>query len=202
MTIDGGPVIGARPARLAAALAAIDAVNAGDPNLVGGRPRALVQGELASAELEGLVDDPTEALQLAARAHHLKRWELPRDTYPTGRAGYLRWRRDNKANQAEEAATLLAERGYGADVIERVGELLSRRRLTSDPDTQALEDVACLAFLQTELDDLLDRLGHERLVDIAGKTLAKMSGPAIDRASALAYSPRARAVIDEATLTH
>ena len=92
---------------LVGAFAAIDAVNATDPRRVDGEPLALVQGELASVWLTKLEPDATEELQLVVRAHHLRRWELQRADYPEGRSGYLQWRRDNKAHQADALASIL-----------------------------------------------------------------------------------------------
>ena len=76
-------------------------------------PLALIHGQLAAEWIERLVDDPDETLLLAARAHHLRRWELPRGTaIPIGRAGYLRWRRDQKARHADRVAAILEPYGY------------------------------------------------------------------------------------------
>ncbi len=184
--------------RLATAIAAIDLANGDDPNEFEGTPRALAQGRLASEELSALDDDPSELLQLASRAHHLKRWALARVDYPEGRAGYLRWRRDNKAVQADAAGAILSDAGYEPKAVDRMAELLNRRRLASDPETQLLEDVACLVFLQTEFDPMIARLGHDRMVHIVKKTLTKMSPAAIERAGTLSLSPAAGAVLADA----
>ena len=92
--------------RLPTALAAIDAANAADPNCmtVDGveRPKELAHAEMVTEWVRRLRPDPSEALLLAARAHHLRRWAVPRSTYPDGRAGYLRWRRDMHQRHAEE----------------------------------------------------------------------------------------------------
>ena len=81
--------------QLTSTIAAIDTANRLDPNLYDGDPLAYVQGRAASRWLDELTDSPSDALLLAVRAHHLRRWELTRDSYPEGRAGYLKWRRDN-----------------------------------------------------------------------------------------------------------
>jgi len=94
-----------------AAAEAIDAANAEDPTslLVDGVevPTQLLLGRLAS-EWVGRLDPGASASQrIAARGHHLRRWESPRSDYPAGRAGYLRWRRDQKARHAADLAGLL-----------------------------------------------------------------------------------------------
>lgn len=166
---------------LNAALAAIDAENAKDPNLIEwlGEPRPLaqLQGQLASAWLEQVSPDANDAVVIAARAHHVRRWSIPRSTYPDGRNGYLRWRRDLKAVHARTIAELLGPMGVSSEVIERAGELVQKKGLGTDPEAQVIEDVICLVFLQTQYDPLLARLGEDKTADAVRKTMAKM-GPA------------------------
>ncbi|MBK5222763.1 MAG: DUF4202 domain-containing protein [Acidimicrobiia bacterium] len=163
----------------ASAVASIDAANAEDPNLVRVRgheqPLALAHGRLAAEWIERLVDDPSEALLLAARAHHLRRWEVPRSSYPDGRAGYLRWRRDQKDRHASEVVAILAAAGYGEAAINRVQVLVRRARLDSANGTQTVEDAACLVFLETQLSDLAARLDRDHLIEVLRRTAAKMS---------------------------
>jgi hypothetical protein len=169
--------------RFAAAVAAIDAANAGDPQVVTVRgeelPLALAHGRLAAGWIPELVDEPDEALLLAAQAHHLRRWEMPRDSYPEGRPGYLRWRRDQKQRHAADVATILGAAGYEEATIHRVQTLLRRVRLDEDSGTQALEDVACLAFLETQLVDLAGRLADDHMVTVVQKVAVKMSPEAL-----------------------
>ena len=167
-------------ARHDAAAAAIDAANAADPNRVavrGGTPEplAFVHGRLAADWVRALVPDPPEELLLAARAHHLRRWELPRSSYPEGKAGYLRWKRDQRARHAADVAELLVDAGYAATAIERVQALIRRDDLRTDAGAQAVEDAACLVFLETQLADVGARLDHELLLDVLRKTARKMS---------------------------
>jgi hypothetical protein len=119
--------------------------------------------------------DADEAQLLAARAHHLRRWAMPRSDFPDGRAGYLRWRTEAKKRHASEVAEILTAAGYLPATIERVQEIITKRGLGSDPDVQVHEDALCLVFLQTQLDDLLDQLGEERTIEVLAKTAKKMS---------------------------
>src|SRR2546430_1910279 len=102
--------------RLADTIAAIDAANADDPNrlLVRGaeRPKALGEAELATDWVERLVTAPSDELRIAIRAHHLRRWNVPRSTYPDGRAGYLRWRRDLHEIHAADVAAIMSAHGW------------------------------------------------------------------------------------------
>jgi hypothetical protein len=80
------------------AIRRFDEANAQDPNteLIGGQPmpKELVYGQRLSARLAAFAPDAPETVKLAARAQHIRRWEVPRDSYPEGRAGYLKWRTD------------------------------------------------------------------------------------------------------------
>lgn len=183
---------------VADALNAIDAANAEDPNGFDGAPLALVQGRLATKWLTRLDPDATPELQVTVRAHHLRRWEVDRSEFDAGRAGYLRWRRENKRHQADSLAAILAELEWPETAIERTRGLLARTALRSDPETQTLEDAACLVFLETQFDELTTRIEHDRLVTIVQKTLAKMSPAAISVAAEVALSDNAGRVLAEA----
>jgi hypothetical protein len=157
------------------ARSAIDAANAGDPNQHEGVPLALVQGRLAEGWVVRLDPHAPAALRLAARAHHLRRWVVPRVSYPDGRAGYLRWRRDQKQRHADELSELLGDAGVDPAVVERASAIVAKVGLGSDPEVQVFEDAVCLTFLETQLTDTADRLDSERMTNVIAKTLAKMS---------------------------
>jgi hypothetical protein len=184
------------------AIAAIDAVNAGDPNqlTVKGVTRAkeLAHAELVSEWVRRLRPDADELLLLAARGHHLRRWQSPRSSYPEGRAGYLRWRRDLSERQAEELGQLLGKEGYEAGDVERVRAIVRKRGLGTDADVQALEDALCLTFLETQLGDLVAKTDEPKMVDILRKTMAKMSPAAIALASSLELDSEGHRLLTEA----
>jgi hypothetical protein len=189
--------------RYAAAVAAIDDANDDDPTVVTVRgetlPLALAHGRLAAAWVDRLVDEPDQALLLAARAHHLRRWELPRADYPDGRAGYLRWRRDQKARHARDVASLLEAAGYDEPTIERVQALVRRDGLAAgDPGAQAVEDAACLVFLETQLTSVADKLEHDHLVDVLRKSARKMSDRGLELVGEIPLTDGERALLDEA----
>ena len=188
--------------RFARAIAAIDAANAGDPNtiVVDGveRPKEQAHAELMTEWVERLDPDADEAQLLAARAHHLRRWSVPRSSYPEGRAGYLRWRTALKRQHAEEVAAILTDAGYEGAVVDRVGDIVAKRRLGTDPAVQTHEDALCLVFLRTQFDDLADQLGDDHTVEVLRKTLDKMSE--LGRRTALdqPLSPHGRALLERA----
>jgi len=181
------------PERLALAIAEIDRANAEDPNQIEVRgqrlPKELAHADLASEWIARLVEQPSEALQLAARAHHLRRWALPRGDYPEGRSGYLVWRQALKQRHADETARILESCGYEPDTIRRVGEIILRKNLTGNAEAQALEDALCLVFFETQLAELAGRLAPEKMRDVGIKTLRKMSAPARELAMELPIAP-------------
>src|SRR5262249_23187330 len=137
--------------RFAAAIAAIDAANADDPNtiVVNGleRPKEQAHAEMMTAWVTRLDPDADDAQLPAARAHHLRRWTSPRADFPEGRAGYLRWRTQLKARHAEDVGAILTSCGYPPETVERVGSIIRKEHLRTDPATQTHEDALCLTFL-------------------------------------------------------
>src|SRR5581483_9532691 len=124
------------PDRFARAVAAIDAVNRDDPNVVEVRgrrgPKELLHAELVTEWVRRLAPDAGEPLLLAARGHHLRRWAIPRRSYPDGRAGYLRWRRTQHRAHARELGDILEAAGYDGATVERVQALVTKRNLDRD----------------------------------------------------------------------
>jgi len=179
---------------------AIDEANADDPDrvTVDGERRPLQQtlGRLASEWVDRLDPDASSAQRLAARAHHLRRWEMPRSDYPEGRSGYLRWRTAAKKRHAEDVATLLADHGWDADTVDQVGRLIRKEGLGRDPQVQVHEDAVCLAFLTVQLDDAAELMGDDKTVDVLRRTAGKMSPAAVAHAAELPYSDAGRALLD------
>jgi hypothetical protein len=161
------------------AIAKIDAANADDPNrvLIDGteRPAEVVYGERMSAALARLDPAASEALKLAVRAQHIRRWTVPRASYPMDRPGYLRWRKDLQRKHAEWTGAILAECGYGEDEIKRVASLIRKENLKYDAEAQALEDVASIVFLEHYALDFAAKHEPEKVVSILAKTFNKMS---------------------------
>ena len=176
--------------RLSAVLAAIDEANAGDPNRFDGRPLAQSEGNIASAWIDRLSPDATDELRIAARAHHLRRWVVPRADYPEGRSGYLRWRRDQKRRHAAELAELMAAAGYDPAARDRTANIVMKRRLMSDIEVRAYEDAVALTFLETQFESTADRLDDDHMVRVLAKTMAKMTPAGLAAAAALPSSRR------------
>ncbi|MBL9200816.1 MAG: DUF4202 domain-containing protein [Opitutaceae bacterium] len=180
----------------------IDAAHAADPNRAAdGRPAELVYGERVEAWVVRLVPDATPHLRLAARAQHLERWLTPRATFPEGKAGYLAWRRSLYTKQAERARALAIEAGVPAAEAAEIATWVSKTDLRKNAGTQALEDAACLVFLENEIEAFAAQHAdypHEKFVDILRKTWRKMSPAAQAAALALDLPPAIAALVREA----
>jgi tRNAThr (cytosine32-N3)-methyltransferase len=180
------------------AAAAIDAAHRADPRHLNGAPYETSYADRLVTWVRALVSDPSPALVLAARAQHLERWAIPREDYPEGRGGYLRWRSDVQRRQGQRAREILTEAGCDAAVVDRVAALVAKAAPRGDAEAQALEDAACLVFLEWELADFMRDYPREKTIDILRKTWRKMS-PAGQRAAAALRLPEdAAEVVREA----
>jgi Domain of unknown function (DUF4202) len=184
------------------ARSAIDAANAADPNEHDGEPLALLQGRLAEGWVVRLDPDASAALRLAARAHHLRRWVVPRASYPDGRAGYLRWRRDQKQRHAAELRELLEGADVDPAVVERAAVIVAKVGLGRDPEVQVFEDAVCLTFLETQLSETADRLDVDHMTSVIAKTLTKMSEPGKAAALTIELDQRGRDLLARAVAQH
>ncbi len=189
-------------ARFQDAIARIDAANADDPETLridgADLPKELTHARMLTGWVRRLRPDADDALLLAARAHHVRRWTIPRGEYPAGRRGYLRWRTALHQFHADEVERLLADAGYEEPVIGRVQQLVRKVNLRRDPDVQTLEDGLCLVFLDTQLGDLRRKHPESKLIDVLQKTWKKMSPRARELALELELDADDRALIERA----
>ncbi|KAJ0388088.1 hypothetical protein COL922a_001071 [Colletotrichum nupharicola] len=144
-------------------------------------------------------------LQLACRAQHFRRWEIPRNTYPMTRPGYLTWRAKLKSQAATQVAELLSSPAeiqppLPAEDVDRVAALIRKENLSKDEETQVLEDVACLVFLDDQFDDFesKEEIDEAKIIGILQKTWAKMSEPGRQIALKMNHSERALSLIGKA----
>ncbi|MDH5558131.1 MAG: DUF4202 domain-containing protein [Alphaproteobacteria bacterium] len=177
--------------KFTAAIEAFDEANAADPNHVEAEgkqwPKELLYGHQMSRWMDRFAPDASEALRLAARCQHIRRWEIPRDAYPRDRVGYLKWRTELKNMHAQIAGEILGRVGYDEETIGRVQSLLKKERLKHDPETQTLEDVVCLVFLENWFADFAKQHDPDKIVDIVAKTWKKMSPAGHEAALAMAH---------------
>ncbi len=183
------------------ARAALDAAHAADPERDEGRPAEHVYADRIEGWIGRLVDAASPTLRLAARAQHLERWAIPRSDYPMDRPGYHRWRRAVQARQGARARELLLASGCPTEQAERVAVLVAKNAAKGDADGQALEDAACLVFLERELAAFAGEHGdysREKFIDIIRKTWAKMSPRAHQLALGIPLPSELAALVKEA----
>lgn len=190
------------PDKLSKAFRLFDKANNKDPNeeehLGKTYPRELLYAIRMTEKLNSFAPNASEALQLTARCQHIQRWEIPRNSYPMNRIGYLKWRQELKKFHAQKASEILKEVGYGADSIKKVSFLLEKKQLKKNKDTQTLEDVICLVFLEFYLEPFSEKHPEEKSLEILRKTWRKMSKKGQEAALHLPLSKRAHELVNKA----
>ena len=184
-------------ARFGLCIKRFDEANAEDPNQEpDGRPKELVYGQRMSAWLDRLDPHAPVEVKLAVRAQHIRRWEIPRDSYPKGRLAYLKWRRDLGRFHADTAGSIMRECGLDHEMVVRVQRIIRKERFKVDPWAQLLEDVACLVFLDHYFDAFADTQEEAGMVHILRRTWRKMSERGHRAALRIDYTPRCTSLLD------
>lgn len=188
--------------RFEQAFVKFDAANAADPNqdVFEGviYPKELLYAKRMTAMLEHFEPDASETLQLAARCQHICRWKISRNNYPMDRVGYKCWRIELYKFHGETAGGIMREVGYDEEMIANVKALLRKEKLKTNPESQILEDIVGLVFLQHYLVDFVNKYSHfeeEKLFNILRKTWKKMSEKGHITALKFNFPPELQAVI-------
>jgi len=188
--------------RFRAAIQEFDAANREDPNreLWQGKeyPKELLYAERMTQWLERLALESSEPLRLAVRCQHIRRWTIPRSQFPEGRRGYHDWRITLAGFHAREAGAILRKVGYDELTIQRVQDLVQKKHLKTDPETQLLEDVVCLVFLEYYFIEFSHQHDEEKLATILRKTWRKMSDRGHRAALELELPDEGRGLIERA----
>ncbi|GAD99347.1 glutamyl-tRNA synthetase [Paecilomyces variotii No. 5] len=184
------------------ALRRIDEAHSDDPNIVtvddAQVPYELHYANKMTKYLDLHTPSASEPLRLAIRAQHLRRWEVPRSSYPQTKPGYFAWRTFLKKRQAELAEQICLESGYSEAEAARVAALVRKEDLKQDQETQALEDVACLVFLDDQFEEFEKGYDEEKIISILRKTWGKMSERGHELALQIQMSDRAKELVGKA----
>tara|TARA_R110001583_G_scaffold174519_3_gene328962 strand:- start:9084 stop:9695 length:612 start_codon:yes stop_codon:yes gene_type:complete len=139
-------------------LSAIDDINRQDSNvtLLNNKelPKELIYGQRMTACLTQHWPQASELLQIAVRAQHIKRWHLKRNEFEQGKAGYYQWRIALGKFHGELTAKVMIEHGYSERQAKQTASIICKENLRDkennqlNSDSQTLEDVACLIFLE------------------------------------------------------
>jgi hypothetical protein len=188
--------------RFNAAFRRFDEENSRDPYLevVDGKPhpRELIYARWLTDWVLKLNPQASEPLRLAARCQHICRWEIPRNSYPMDKPGYLRWRADLKKFHAQKSGAILREVGYDEGTIQRVQELNLKKNHPHDPEVCVLEDALCLVFLEHQSAALAAKSDDEKMINALQKSWKKMTPAARSEALKLNYGPQEKALIEQA----
>lgn len=191
-----------KPTRFESAIILIDKTNSEDINTyqVHGLEisKELLYSQRMSQKLLQFEPNASEELQIAARAQHIGRWKIARDEYPMDRVGYLKWRETLKKMHAEMAADILRTVGYDDKFIERVSFLINKKLIKKDDDSQTLEDVICLVFLENYFEEFAEKHTDEKLIDILQKTWVKMSDKGHEAALKIKFSEKSLSLVKQA----
>ena len=189
--------------RFAKAIKAFDEYNSKDPNRVewNGQhiSKELLYAQRMSEKLNEFQPDASEHLQLAARCQHIGRWEIPRSSYETTQKGYLLWRNELKFHHALLAETILRECQYDTTFIESVKFLVMKKQLQQNPESQLLEDVICLVFIEYYLEEFAAKQEDEKVISILRKTMRKMSQRCLEAVGQLKLSEKLLRLIARAS---
>jgi hypothetical protein len=185
--------------QLEQAFSQFDVYNYRDPNTEdwNGKsfPKELLYSIRMSDRLEKFAPNSPDHVKLAVRCQHIGRWEIARNSYPMDRKGYLQWRNALKFHHAKLAGQILQTCGYDEAMIEKVKFLLLKKELNRNAETQLMEDVICLVFVEYYLHDFAMKHEDDKVIDILKKTLMKMSKHAKDEVSNIKLAPKVAQLI-------
>lgn len=192
----------AKTTKLDKVLQEIDNVHAQDPNTVvingEDQPYELHYSREMSAYLEKHSPGSSDLLRIAICAQHLRRWEVPRNSYPMNKGGYQSWRTALKHRQAGLVFQICLDNGYSEDDSNRVASLVRKENITHDDETRILEDVACLVFLDDQFEEFKKHHDDKKIITILRKTWDKMTERGHELALEISMSSHAKSLITEA----
>lgn len=168
-----------------ATITAIDHANAQDPHneTADGKeyPKELLYSQRMTEMQERYIPDAAEAVKIAVRAQHIQRWKIPRSNYPMDKQGYLQWRSGLYKFHADTVGEIMREAGYDDVMIARVKKIVSKKGLKINPETQLMEDVVDLVFIEHYLTGFVAQhpeYDEAKWIPIIRKTWQKMSSQA------------------------
>lgn len=164
------------------AIELIDAANAEDPNKEMAEdkewPKELLYSHRMTDMLERFAPDADDLAKIAMRAQHIERWKSPRSNYPMDRNGYLQWRTNLYKFHGESVGKILEQVGYDEEFIAKVKKAVGKRGIKVNPETQLLEDVTDLVFIEHYMMAFVSKhpeYDEDKWIDIIRKTWKKMS---------------------------
>jgi hypothetical protein len=161
-------------------------------------PKELLYSKRMSLRLLNFKPDASEELQIAAHAQHICRWKIERNNYSMDKVGYIKWREALKTMHADITTDILKNVGYDSEFIARVSFLIRKKLIKKDKETQTLEDIICLVFLEHYFEVFAAKHPNEKVIEILKKTWSKMSTEGQAEALKLDYSTKSANLIKQA----
>ncbi|MCQ8878767.1 DUF4202 domain-containing protein [Pseudoalteromonas shioyasakiensis] len=87
-------------------------------------------------------------MHIAVRGQHIERWKSPRSDFPMGKQGYHQWRSALYEFHAGRVIELMQQVGYEEQACERVYNAVAKKQIKRNPDSQLVEDIASLVFIE------------------------------------------------------
>ncbi len=191
-----------KPTKFEIAIALIDKKNAEDIHTYSSHnlsfSKELLYGQRMYQKLLQFKPKASEELQIAARAQHIGRWEITRNQFPMDRVGYLKWRETLKKMHANLTAEILLEVGYEKTFIDRVSFLINKKMIKKDEESQTIEDVICLVFLEYYFEEFAGKHTEEKIIHILQKTWKKMSNEGHNYALNINFSEKGLKLVKQA----
>ena len=191
-----------KPTRFETAIAIIDKKNAEDPNgyQVSGLeyPKELLYSQRMTRKLLQFDSNASKALQISARAQHICRWKIGRNEFPMDRVGYLKWREELKKMHANITGEILEQVGFDNQFVDRVQKIILKKLIKKNEESQLLEDVICLVFLDYYFEEFAAKHSDEKIIDILKKTWVKMSDTGHAAALKIPFSEKSLALVKQA----
>ncbi len=144
-------------------------------------PKELLYSQRMTEMQERYIPDASEAVKLAVRAQHIQRWKIPRSSYPMDKQGYLQWRTGLYKFHADAAGEIMKKAGYDDEMIDRVRKIVGKKGLKVNSETQLMEDVVDLVFVEHYLTGFVAQhpeYDEAKWIPIIRKTWQKMSSNA------------------------
>lgn len=160
----------------------IDQANSLDPNKENDydsseSTKELLYGLRMADMIERFAPEADEVQKLSVRAQHIERWKSPRSDYPMNKKGYYMWRTKLYAFHADTLVKLMQQTGYSDEEMERAQLAVGKKNLKSNPDTQMLENIAALTFIEHYMLDFAGKhpeYSEEKWIEIIVRTWRKM----------------------------
>lgn len=152
-------------------------------------------------------------MSLASYCQHIRRWMIPRSSYPEGLSGYKTWRFQLNKFHTTCAFDIFEASGYSqtedADIFHTIANLLQKKTLKGgndkgDEEMQIFEDAICLTFMDLEFSEFARKHDEAKMVEIVQKTWGKMGQKGKTYASenlAAALPEDAKAILTKALTT-